>query len=260
MQRDFKKIEAKWIGHWRDNRQFKVDLDTAKKPYFNLIMFPYPSAEGLHIGNMFSYIGSDIHGRFRRAQGFDVFEPIGYDAFGIHSENYALRVGKHPGELIPENIKRFRHQLERIGALFDWDREIITTSPEYYRWTQWIFTKLFEAGLAYQQEAPVNWCPSCSTVLAAEQSAGGVCERCDTAVEEKQMLQWFFRISRYAQQLLDNLNWIDWSPITTRAQERWIGRSEGSVIYFVLEGIEKAIDVFTTRPDTLWGVTYLVSN
>ena len=257
-KRDWKKIEAKWSEHWHNEQTFAVDLDRAAKPYYNLMMFPYPSAEGLHMGNMFSYIGSDIHGRFRRAQGCDVFEPFGFDAFGIHSENFALKVGRHPGEQIPENIIGFRRQMRRIGAMIDWSSEVSSTEPEYYRWTQWIFTKLYASGLAYQQDAPVNWCPACMTVLAAEQAAGGVCERCDTEVEQRQMRQWFFRITAYAQQLLDNLPEIDWSEITKGAQARWIGRSEGAAIRFAVEDSETAIEVFTTRPDTLWGATYLV--
>ena len=255
---DHTAIEQKWSAHWRAHRTFELDLTTARRPYYNLMMFPYPSAEGLHMGNLFSYIGSDIHGRFRRALGYDVFEPIGFDAFGIHSENFALKVGRHPRELIPANVANFRRQLRRIGAIFDWSHEVDTTDPSYYRWTQWLFLRLFDAGLVYRKEAPVNWCPSCRTVLAAEQAAGGSCERCDTGVEQRLMFQWFARISRFADRLLSNLDWIDWSEITKHTQRQWIGRSEGTLISFPLEGRDESIDVFTTRPDTLWGATYLV--
>ncbi len=255
---EFAEVEQKWSREWQRRGVHEIDVAGAKNPYYNLMMFPYPSAEGLHIGNMFSYIGSDIHGRFKRAQGYDVFEPMGFDAFGMHSENFALKVGRHPAELTPENVANFRRQLKRIGAIFPWNYEETSTDPDYYRWTQWIFTKLFAAGLAYQKQAPVNWCPECRTVLAAEQAVGGLCERCDAVVEQRPLRQWFLRTSSYAQRLLDNLGWIDWSPITKTAQERWIGRSEGALIRFALCGADEEIEVFTTRPDTLFGATYLV--
>ena len=255
---DFAAIEKKWNQEWGEKNAYSCDINAAAKPYYNLMMFPYPSAEGLHMGNVFSYIGSDIHGRFKRAQGYDVFEPMGFDAFGIHSENFALKTGKRPAELIPENIRSFRRQLQRIGAIFCWDYEVDSTAPDYYRWTQWIFVQLFKNGLAYQKLAPVNWCPQCNTVLAAEQAAGGSCERCDTLVEQRPMRQWFLRTSNYAQRLLDNLQWIDWSEITKTAQERWIGRSEGASISFAVCDSDADIEVFTTRPDTLFGATYLV--
>jgi len=255
---DHRTLEEKWSRRWREENAFAVDLEKAEKPYYNLMMFPYPSAEGLHTGNVFAYVGSDIHGRFRRAQGYDVFEPMGFDAFGIHSENRAIQTGTHPARLVPASVARFRRQLERIGARFDWGHAVNTTDPAYYRWTQWIFIQLFKAGLAYQKEAPVNWCPDCRTVLADEQAAGGACERCGAEVERRDMRQWFFRITAYAQRLLDNLRWIDWSRITRNAQERWIGRSEGAEVRFPVEGLEEDIEVFTTRPDTLWGATYVV--
>ena len=255
---DFAELERKWGEYWRVQGTYEIDIGTAAKPYYNLMMFPYPSAEGLHMGNVFSYIGSDIHGRFKRAQGYDVFEPMGFDAFGIHSENFALKTGKHPAELIPANIVNFRRQLQRTGAMLCWDYEVDSTAPDYYRWTQWVFVQLFKNGLAYQKLAPVNWCPQCNTVLAAEQAAGGSCERCDTLVEQRPMRQWFLRTSNYAQRLLDNLQWIDWSQITKTAQERWIGRSEGASISFAVCEEDAEIEVFTTRPDTLFGATYLV--
>ena len=200
-------VEAKWRARWAERHTNEPDLDRAERPFYNLMMFPYPSAEGLHVGNVFAFTGADIHGRFRRLQGYDVFEPIGFDAFGIHSENYALKVGIHPAELIPKNIANFRRQLSRSALMFDWEHEVDTTRPAYYRWTQWIFLKLLR-GVAWrvQQEGPVNWCPTCKTVLANEQVIAGDCERCGTKVEQRFLEQWFFRITDYAERLLDNLD------------------------------------------------------
>jgi leucyl-tRNA synthetase len=256
---DPQEVEARWQQYWERERTNVPDLDTAKRPFFNLMMFPYPSAEGLHVGNVFAFTGADIQGRYHRLRGFDVFEPMGFDAFGIHSENFAMKIGTHPARLIPSNIANFRRQLRRMGFMFDWTREAQTTDPAYYKWTQWIFVKLFEAGLAYRAKAPVNWCPACKTVLADEQVIGGMCERHpETAVERRDTEQWFFRITAYAQRLLDDLSWIDWSETTRRAQINWIGRSEGAEIDFAIEGADGTIRVFTTRPDTLYGATYMV--
>lgn len=253
------RIEAKWQQLWKERGTHRVDLRAAKRPYYNLMMFPYPSAEGLHVGHAFAFPGADIHGRFRRLQGYDVFEPMGFDAFGIHSENYALKIGAHPAELIPRTIANFRRQLDRLGLMLEWDHAVDTTDPRYYRWTQWIFLKLFHFGLAERKKAPVNWCPACHTVLANEQVIDGYCERHpDVAVEQRFTEQWFFKITHYAERLLSNLDWIDWSETTKTAQRNWIGRSEGALIDFPLEGGELRIRVFTTRPDTLFGATYLV--
>ena len=255
-------VEAKWQTYWEENGTNEPDLDVAERPFFNLMMYPYPSAEGLHVGNLYAFTGADIYGRFRRLQGEDVFEPIGYDAFGIHSENHALKVDKHPMELIPSNIRNFEQMLRAAGLMTDWSRTVDTTDPAYYKWTQWLFVQLFEAGLAEKKEAPVNWCPSCQTVLANEQVISGLCERCDTPVEQRLLSQWFFKITDYAQRLLDNLEWIDWSETTKTAQRNWIGRSEGARLHFplVAEGEETgpAIEVFTTRPDTVYGATFMV--
>ena len=252
-------IEEKWTGSWEEKRTHRPDLKGARRPFYNLMMFPYPSAEGLHVGNIFAFVGSDIQGRYKKARGYDVFEPIGFDAFGMHSENYALKTGMHPWFMIEENIKRFREkQLKRIGNMFDWSHEISTTDPEYYRWTQWIFLKLYKMGLAYRKNDEVNWCPSCKTVLADEQAEDGRCERCSTSVQRRNMKQWFFRITAYAPKLLKNLDWIDWSDITKNAQRRWIGRSEGVEIIFDTAESNRKITVFTTRPDTLWGATFMV--
>jgi len=256
-------VEAKWRRRWGERGTNQPDLDRPRRPFYNLMMFPYPSAEGLHVGNMFAFTGSDVFGRFRRLQGYDVFEPIGFDAFGIHSENYALKLGINPAELIPRNIENFRRQLERIGGMFDWRHEVSTIDPRYYKWTQWIFLQLYKAGKAYRKKAAVNWCPSCKTVLANEQVEAGRCERCGTVVEQRQLEQWFFRITDYAERLLRNLDVIDWSESTTTAQRNWIGRSEGAEIVFPVLSAGGAaagpvIRVYTTRPDTLFGATFMV--
>ena len=253
-------IEDKWQDRWRSSGTNVTDVANAPDPFYALMMFPYPSAEGLHVGNLFAFVGNDIYGRFQRLQGHNVFEPLGYDAFGIHSENYALKVGKHPMELIPQNIANFRRQLERAGLMVDWTHSLSTTDADYYKWTQWVFLQLLKHGLAYKKQAAVNWCPSCKTVLANEQVIGGACERCDTPVEQRFLSQWFFRISDYAQRLLTNLDTLDWSETTKTAQRNWIGRSEGAEISFVVnrQGVGQPIRVFTTRPDTVFGATYLV--
>ncbi len=258
---DAQAVERKWQALWaaRGTNTFTDEaLATAKDPFYNLMMFPYPSAEGLHIGNIYAFTGADVHGRYWRLRGKTVFEPIGFDAFGIHSENYALKVGTNPNDLIPRNVENFTRQLKRIGGMFDWDHVVDTTDPRYYRWTQWIFLKLFEGGLVERRNAAVNWCPSCKTVLANEQVVAGLCERCDTAVEQRQFLQWFFKIGQYAERLLDNIATLDWSDSTRKAQANWIGRSEGAEVDFPIEGRKGAVRVFTTRPDTLFGATYMV--
>jgi leucyl-tRNA synthetase len=252
-------VEAKWQARWAEWHTNEPDLDHAERPFYNLMMYPYPSAEGLHVGNFYAFTGADVHGRFRRLQGYDVFEPMGYDAFGIHSENYALKVGINPPELIPRNIANFRRQLKALGAMFDWRHELSTTDPSYYKWTQWIFLKLFEAGQAYKKEAAVNWCPTDKTVLANEQVIAGACERCGTMVEQRFLEQWFFRITDYADRLLANLDdpsKMDWSPSTASAQRNWIGRSNGAHVDFATHA--GPIRVFTTRPDTLFGATFMV--
>jgi leucyl-tRNA synthetase len=255
---DPRTVEERWQQRWDERGTNRADLAGAHRPFFNLMMFPYPSAEGLHVGNVFAFTGADIHGRFRRLCGDDVFEPLGFDAFGIHSENYALNLGVHPGELIPRNIERFRRQLRRIGLMVDWRYEVSTTDPAYYKWTQWIFLQLYKAGLAVRKRAAVNWCPKCKTVLANEQVVNGFCERHpDTKVEQRVLEQWFFTITRYAQTLLENLTTLDWSHSTRQLQANWIGRSEGAQLVFEAPAGHR-ISVFTTRPDTLFGATYVV--
>ena len=259
-------VEEKWQRNWEERGTNSLTLEqfkSAKDPYYQLMMFPYPSAEGLHVGNIYAFTGADVHGRFFRMQGRTVFEPMGFDAFGIHSENFALKIGTHPMDLIPANVDNFTRQLRRIGGMFDWKHSLDTTDPSYYKWTQWVFLKLFEAGLAEQKKAPVNWCPSCMTVLANEQVITGACERCTTPVEQREIKQWFFKITDYAQRLLDNLGFIDWSETTLKAQSNWIGRSEGarlnfSVVYPDDRDTGHNIEVYTTRPDTIFGATYMV--
>ncbi|MDP3991780.1 MAG: class I tRNA ligase family protein, partial [Candidatus Colwellbacteria bacterium] len=228
----FGKIEKKWAKKWQDSRIYEPDLKRAKNPYYNLMMFPYPSAEGLHVGNMYAFTGSDIYGRFQRMQGNDVFEPIGLDGFGIHSENYALKIGTHPAKQAKISEKNFYRQLQSIGNGFAWNERLETYDPEYYKWTQWIFIQLFKKGLAYRKKQSVNWCPSCKTVLADEQVIDGKCERCSTKVIKKELEQWFFKITKYADRLLKGLDGLDWSEKIKIAQRNWIGRSEGALIKF----------------------------
>jgi leucyl-tRNA synthetase len=257
-------VERTWRARWTERGTNQVDVHAATKPYFQLMMFPYPSAEGLHVGNLYAFTGNDIHGRFHRLQGFDVLEPLGYDAFGIHSENFALKMGVHPGTLIPRNIANFRRQLDRAGLMVDWRHQVDTTAPEYYQWTQWLFLQLYKRGLAYRKAAAVNWCPSCKTVLANEQVEGGTCERCGSTVEQRNLEQWFFKISEYSAPLLADLDSIDWSESTKTAQRHWIGKSVGAHVTFTVPGAVAAdgstagITVFTTRVDTIYGATFLV--
>ncbi len=250
-------IEASWQKRWADNGTNAPNLESGKDPYYQLMMFPYPSGEGLHIGNLFAFTGADIHGRFQRLQGKTVFEPIGFDSFGIQTENYAMRVGEHPAALTPRNVQRFREQLQRAGLMVDWTKEVITSDPSYYKWTQWLFLQLYKQGLAYKKAAAVNWCPSCKTVLANEQVKDGLCERCESLVEQRLLEQWFFRTSKYAPRLLENIATLDWSEVTKQAQRNWIGRSEGAHVTFRVANAHD-VTVFTTRPDTIFGATWLV--
>ncbi|OGE27586.1 leucine--tRNA ligase [Candidatus Daviesbacteria bacterium RIFCSPHIGHO2_01_FULL_40_11] len=251
-------IEPKRQKKWKEEKLFSPDLDQASKPFYNLMMFPYPSAEGLHVGNMYPFTGSDIFGRFKRMQGWDVFEPIGLDGFGIHSENYALEVNQHPEELSKVTEKRFYEQLMMIGDAYDWNRTVETYKPEFYKWTQWIFLQMYKKGLAYRKKASVNWCPKDKTVLADEQVVNGLCERCGSKVEQRMLEQWFFRITDYAERLLKNLETIDWSEKVKVAQRNWIGKKEGINIEYQVEEAEEKIVCFTTRPDTNFGATFVV--
>jgi leucyl-tRNA synthetase len=258
---DHATLAHKWSERWNASGIYSPDLRHAPRPYYNLMMFPYPSAEGLHVGNMYAFTGADIHGRFMAMHGYDVFEPMGFDAFGIHSENYALKMGVHPRPMTARNVTRYREtQLKLIGNRYDWTHEVDTTDPAYYRWTQWIFVKLFEAGLAVRKRALVNWCPKDKTVLADEQVIAGHCERCGTLVVRRTLDSWAFKITNYAGELLANLDWIDWSEKVKTAQRNWIGESVGAEIRFNarVSGKTVRIPVFTTRPDTIYGVTFFV--
>jgi len=251
-------IEKKWQARWEQAGLYRTDLLSEKPKFYNLMMFIYPSGEKMHIGHAYCYTGADTYGRFKRMCGYNVFQPMGYDAFGLPAENFAIKSGVHPAVSTRENINFIRKQLRMLGAMFDWSKEIDTSSPEYYRWTQWLFLQLFNNGLAYRKEAPVNWCNRCVTVLANEQVVSGRCERCGSPVVRRNMLQWFFRITKYADRLLADLDKVDWPETTKTMQRNWIGRSEGAEVDFSVVGQSIKIPVFTTRPDTLFGATYMV--
>ncbi|HET7099068.1 MAG TPA: class I tRNA ligase family protein [Patescibacteria group bacterium] len=252
-------IENKWQEKWLKEGTFSPNIKTAKKPFYNLMMFPYPSAEGLHVGNMYAFTGADVYGRFKRMNGYDVLEPIGLDGFGIHSENYAIKVGRHPKEHAEISQKNFYKQLHMIGGSFDWEKTLETYDPNYYKWTQWLFIQMFKAGLAYKDRAIVNWCPTDKTVLSDEQVEGGKCERCGSEVTKRSMSSWFFRITNYADRLLDNIEEIKWPEKIKIAQKNWIGKSQGMIINFKNED-GSDIPVFTTRPDTLNAVTFIATS
>lgn len=253
-----REIEPKWQKYWEESGINRVDLDSAKKPFYNLMMFPYPSAEGLHVGNMYAFTHSDAFGRFMKLKGFDVFEPIGLDGFGIHSENYAIKIKEHIKDVSKRTEKHFYEQLHMIGNQYDWSRKVETYKPEYYKWTQWLFLQMYKKGLAYRAKAPVNWCPSCKTVLSDEQIVSACCERCGTQTEKRQMEQWFFKITDYAERLLNNLDKIDWPEDVKTIQRNWIGKTEGINITYDIENLDKKITVYTTRPDTNFGATFIV--
>ena len=261
---DHRTIEPKWQKKWLENKIYQPDLHRAQNPFYNLFMFPYPSAEGLHVGHAFSSTGSDIYGRFQRMRSKDVFQPMGYDSFGIHSENYAIKVKEHPSKLIEKTTTRYGEQLRSLGHGYDWSHSLTTSDPDYYRWTQWIFIQLFKKGLAYRGKSKVNWCPQDKTVLADEQVIAGQCERCGSTVETRELEQWFFKITDYSDRLLENLEKIDWSQKVKVAQKNWIGKKEGAELKFRITRagdknlIGEELWVFTTRPDTVFGATFLV--
>ncbi|MBC7105370.1 MAG: leucine--tRNA ligase, partial [Firmicutes bacterium] len=256
----FKKVEAKWQRRWADEGLYRRATFAERPKYYCLEMFPYPSGK-LHMGHVRNYAIGDVVARFKTMQGYHVLHPMGWDAFGLPAENAAIKYGGgvHPRDWTMENIAAMRRQLQELGFSYDWDREIATCHPGYYRWTQWLFLQLFKNGLAYRKHAPVNWCPSCATVLANEQVVAGACERCKTPVERRELEQWFFRITAYAERLLQDLKKLEGWPEKVRVmQENWIGRSEGAEVRFPVVGGPGAITVFTTRPDTLYGATYMV--
>ena len=262
----FHEIEPRWQQYWQEHKTFEVTEDQQYPPEkrcYVLDMFPYPSGSGLHVGHPEGYTATDIYARYLRMNGYNVMHPMGFDSFGLPAENYAIQTGTHPQVTTEQNIKRFREQIRALGLSYDWSREVITSEPDYYKWTQWIFIQLFNKGLAYETKAPINWCVSCKTGLANEEVDNGCCERCGSLVERRNLRQWVLKITAYAQQLLNDLELLDWPNSVKAMQENWIGHSEGATVEFALSGINKegnqqGIRVFTTRPDTLYGATYMV--
>ncbi len=258
MKYNHKKIEAKWQKNWANEMVFKAEDNSEKPKYFALVEFPYPSGDGLHVGHVRSHTALDVLTRKKRMQGFNVLYPMGWDAFGLPAENYAIKTGIHPTEVTRTNVKRFKKQIESFGTGFDWSREVNTTDPEYYRWTQWIFLKLLEKDLAYKKKMAINWCPSCKIGLANEEVIDGACERCHTPTERREIEQWMLKITAYADRLIEDLSTVDYLDKIKTSQINWIGRSLGAELSFAVENTDQKIKVFTTRPDTLFGATYLV--
>jgi leucyl-tRNA synthetase len=264
----FETIEPKWQKYWADNKTFKAGEDPAfskDKRRYVLDMFPYPSAQGLHVGHPEGYTATDIYCRYLRMNGYNVLHPMGFDAFGLPAENYAIKTGTHPAVTTAANVQRFRSQIKALGFSYDWDREVDTSNADYYRWTQWIFLKLFEKGLAYEAESPINFCPSCKTGLANEEVKDGLCDRCGAKVTRKRIRQWILKITAYAERLLDDLDGLDWPQPVKLMQRNWIGKSEGANVFFKVDAgtlpplqNELSIEIYTTRPDTLFGATYMV--
>lgn len=254
---NFKIVEEKWRKYWKENNIYKFDKERKDKIY-QLEMFSYPSGAKLHMGHWYNYSVPDAWGRYKRMTGHNVFNPMGFDAFGLPAENYAIKTGIHPKDSTEKNIETMIKQIEAIGGIFDWDNDVITCREEYYKWTQWMFLQLYKHDLAYKKEAPVNFCPSCNTVLANEQVIGGECERCGSTVLRKNLSQWFFKITKYADELLEGLDTIDWPEKTKSLQKNWIGKSEGALVNFTVKDTNESFDVFTTRVDTLYGCTYCV--
>jgi leucyl-tRNA synthetase len=251
-------VDSKWQEKWEETNLYKFDSTNPGKKLYTLEMFSYPSGSNLHAGHWFNYGPVDSWARLKRMQGYNVFQPMGFDAFGLPAENYAIKTGIHPKDSTYKNIETMEKQLKAMGAMFNWDNEVITCDPEYYKWTQWLFLKLFEKGLAYRKKAPVNWCPSCNTVLANEQVVDGACERCSTEVTKKDLTQWFLKITDYADELLEKIDDLDWPEKTKSMQKHWIGKSTGAEVTFKITDKAISFDVFTTRVDTLFGVTYVV--
>ncbi len=259
MRYPFAEIESRWQQAWESKKIFETNFSELDKKLYCLVMFIYPSGAKLHCGHWYNYGPVDSWARYKRLKGYNVFEPMGYDAFGLPAENYAIKTGVHPYDSTLQNIKDIREQLKQIGCMYDWNAELMTCAPEYYKWNQWLFLQLYKNGLAYRKNAPVNWCTSCNTVLANEQvESDGTCERCGSQVIQKNLTQWFFKITEYAEQLLTGLEKIDWPEKTKLMQKNWIGKSQGAEVEFSVDGIDEKIKVFTTRPDTLFGVTYVV--
>ena len=258
MAYDFKEIEQKWQKYWDENKTYATGTDYSKEKWFGLIEFPYPSGQGLHVGHPRSYTALDVIARKRRMQGYNVLYPIGFDAFGLPAENFAMKNHVHPKITTEKNVANFTRQLKSIGFSFDWDRQVNTTDPNYYKWTQWIFVQMFKKDLAYKTTMPINFCTGCKVGLANEEVVNGVCERCGSPVVQKEKSQWMLKITEYAQRLIDDLDEVDYLPQIKTQQRNWIGRSEGAEVKFSLSGSNKTLTVYTTRPDTLFGATYMV--
>ena len=253
---NYKEIETKWRKHWEEH---PVNVNDGQKPkYYCLDMFPYPSGNGLHVGHWRGYVISDVWSRYKMLKGYYIIHPMGWDAFGLPAENYAIKMGVHPSITTAENIENFKNQLHEISAIYDWDMEVNTTDPKFYQWTQWIFVQMFKAGLAYEKEMPINWCPSCKTGLANEEVVNGSCERCGSEVTKKNLKQWMLKITQYADRLVEDLDTLDWPEKVKKMQSDWIGKSHGAEIDFAVEGTEHSVRVYTTRPDTLYGATFMV--
>ena len=252
------KIEPKWQKYWLENKTFKAEVDPSKEKYYVLDMFPYPSSSGLHVGHPEGYTATDIISRYKRMKGFNVLHPMGWDAFGLPAEQYALQTGTHPAETTRNNIDNFRRQIQALGFSYDWDRELATCDVDYYKWTQWIFAQLYKKDLAYMDELPVNWCPALGTVLANEEVIDGKSERGGHDVIRKPMRQWVLKITEYADRLLEGLENLDWPENVKEMQRNWIGKSEGAILSFSVADCEASFEVYTTRPDTLFGATYCV--
>ena len=251
-----REIEKKWRDKWMRS---PVNVNDGKKPkYYCLDMFPYPSGNGLHVGHWRGYVISDVWSRYKMMQGYYLIHPMGWDAFGLPAENYAIKTGQHPAISTAQNVANIKKQIDQIGSIYDWDMEVNTTDPNYFHWTQWIFVQMFKKGLAYEKEFPINWCPSCKTGLANEEVVNGCCERCGTEVTKKDLRQWMLKITAYADRLLNDLNKLDWPEKVKKMQTDWIGKSYGAEINFPVEGCDEAITVYTTRPDTLYGATFMV--
>ena len=255
---NFRAVEKKWQEIWEEKQIFKTSNDFSKPKYYALVEFPYPSGEGLHVGHPRPYTALDVVARKRRLEGYNVLFPMGWDAFGLPTENYAIQTKIHPAVITERNINRFREQLKSLGFSFDWSREVNTTDPAYFKWTQWIFLKLFEHGLAYKKEMPINWCPRCKIGLANEEVVDGKCERCSHQVETRVKNQWMLKITAYAERLINDLELVDYIERVKVQQRNWIGRSEGADVIFKIKDTEETLTVFTTRPDTLFGATYMV--
>ena len=252
---DMKQIEAKWQAKWEKDKINNFDKKNIDKKYYCLEMFSYPSAAKLHVGHWYNYGPTDSFARYKKMKGYEIFQPMGFDAFGLPAENFAIKTGIHPEDSTIQNIENMEETLRKMGAMFDWTAEIKTCMPDYYKWTQWIFLQLYKKGLAYRKEAPVNWCNSCQTVLANEQVIQGLCERCHNTVVQKNLTQWFFKITEYADELLQGLDTLDWPEKTKAMQRNWIGKSIGGEIVFKAENGEDELKVFTTRADTIFGVS-----